>query len=841
MLLALAQLMVVAYLPGALAFRLPTANRLRRAALPADERVFWAVVLSVTITTLVTLGLASAGAYTFGRLLAADAGISALLLLAGRGNLRLGTPAPKPQWTALVPVALVGLGMSLFFPSSEYVMGGKDPGTYMNEGIQIAQRGSLRIADDTLAALPNQFRGLYLTEGFDWFTEGLYEGVRFMGFFVTNRARGEVIGQFPHAFPAWIAIGYGVDGLSGARRAVGFWALLGLVAFYFAGARLVGRLPAAAGCVLLAINVAEVWYARYPNSEVMQQALLFAALLALGRAYQDEDPFFEPVAGLLLGALLFVRFDAVLVLAYVSAGLLLVTADGKRVRWTFWLPLAAQAIIAAAYYAGPMKMYVAIPLLQLGGWRMLCGGAAAVVVALFVVRHIRSRRPAIVQRAQSWIPRVMAAAIALCAVYAGFLREPVGKLAAHDAFALPVFAWYVGGVGLASAVVGFGLLSWRHFWRAPILLTVTALASMFLFYKIRIVPEHFWQARRYIPLVLPMTCLFMASVALSGFLPGLRASTHGAGLGARLLAGAWRIVLPVVLLGATGWSFAVATRPILHHVEYAGLIPQLEQLASRIGERDLLVVEPRNSSDVHVLATPLAYIYAKHVLLLSTPKPNRATFAQFMTWATHTYTRVLFVADGGTDLASATLMATPLTHQRFQIAEYESLRNAYPRSVRQKKFGLNLYRLSVAPRAPVVTDLDVGAFDDLWVYRINAKEETDGVNYRWTRDVSYVTLQGVGASARVVRLWMSNGGRPEAAGPARVRVMFNDHLLGEVVVGGGFHAYQVAVPPEVAAEASRLPDVSVIRLICTTWTPSVVFGGSDDRALGVMLDRVRLE
>ncbi|MEK6631347.1 MAG: hypothetical protein AABY89_11495, partial [Acidobacteriota bacterium] len=127
MLLALAQLMVVAYLPGALAFRLPTANRLRRAALPADERVFWAVVLSVTITTLVTLGLASGGAYTFGRLLAADAGISALLLLAGRGKLRLSAPAPKPQWTALVPVALVALGMSLFFPSSEYVMGGKDP------------------------------------------------------------------------------------------------------------------------------------------------------------------------------------------------------------------------------------------------------------------------------------------------------------------------------------------------------------------------------------------------------------------------------------------------------------------------------------------------------------------------------------------------------------------------------------------------------------------------------------------------------------------------------------------------------------------------------------------
>ena len=52
--------------------------------------------------------------------------------------------------------------------------------------------------------------------------------------------------------------------------------ILGLLAVYFAGARLAGRTPAFIAAVLLGINVAEVWYARYPNSEVMQQALLFA-------------------------------------------------------------------------------------------------------------------------------------------------------------------------------------------------------------------------------------------------------------------------------------------------------------------------------------------------------------------------------------------------------------------------------------------------------------------------------------------------------------------------------------------------------------------------------------
>jgi hypothetical protein len=33
----------------------------------------------------------------------------------------------------------------------------------------------------------------------------------------------------------------------------------------------------------MVLNVIEVWYGRYPNTEVAMQALLFAALLAMAR------------------------------------------------------------------------------------------------------------------------------------------------------------------------------------------------------------------------------------------------------------------------------------------------------------------------------------------------------------------------------------------------------------------------------------------------------------------------------------------------------------------------------------------------------------------------------
>ena len=61
--------------------------------------------------------------------------------LASLGNLRLGAAARWPTWTAALPAVLIAAGAWMYFavPAAEYVLGGRDPGVYMNEGIQIAQ------------------------------------------------------------------------------------------------------------------------------------------------------------------------------------------------------------------------------------------------------------------------------------------------------------------------------------------------------------------------------------------------------------------------------------------------------------------------------------------------------------------------------------------------------------------------------------------------------------------------------------------------------------------------------------------------------------------------------
>jgi hypothetical protein len=828
MFLAIVSLIAIAYLPGAAIFRIPAAGRPTRAALAADERAFWAVAISLTLTTLVALVLAALGAYTLRRVIGIDVGLAVLLVLAFRQRLRYSSAPAAPSWTIALPLALVVLGLYLFFPPSEYVMGGKDPGTYMNEGIQIGQHGSLVIHDPTLAAVPEEFRPLFLSIDPDEAKQGLDEGVRFMGFFVASRSRGEVMGQFPHAFPAWIAIGYGLDGLTGARRAVGAWAIVGLLAVFFAAARLAGRAPAFISTLLLAVNVAEVWYARYPNSEVMQQALLFAGFLALARAYRDDDRFFAPVAATLLGTLMFVRLDSLLI------------ADGKRLGWLFLLILAAFLAASAAYYTGPLRAYVAIPLMQLGGARGVSLAVLLLAGSGLAIRGVRGRWPALIPAWQPWVPRVMSAALVAAAVYAYFLRRPAGLLAEHDAYALRAFGWYIGPAGLLAAVAGFAAVAWTRFWRDPVMLTAGALASGFFFYKIRIVPENFWQARRYLPLILPLACVMMAAGAFAAYRARIRRAPGTPPVAVRMREGMRCLALPILVLAFVGWTFISATRPIQRHVEYAGLIPELERLASGFSDRDLVLIEPRNSSDTHVLATPLAYIYARHVLLFSSLRPPRAQVEQFLSWAAGSYERVFLVADGGFSIASPNIGVTPVRIERFSIPEWESVRNAYPREVRHKPFDLYLYRLQPSDHALAPVDIDVGGYDNAWVFRMFTRQVQDQVTYRWLRERSFISLP-IEASTRAIVLRAGDGGRPARAGAAQVQVFLNDHPLGTITVKGGFADYRVAIPPEIALEAANGIASPLVRLVSTTWVPKLVLGGIDDRALGVMLDRIRIE
>jgi hypothetical protein len=826
----LVKVLIIGWLPGAVLFRLPIADRDKRAALDAEERLFWAVIISVALSTSLALALAAAHRYSLERVVAGDVVIAALAAAAARFTLRLGPTAARLRLTALFPLALVVLGLMHFFPPSEYVMGGRDPGVYVNEGIQIAQRGALIYDDPVVAAVPTFARPLF----FPPFGQSWLYSLRFMGFHVRNGETGAVVGQFPHFFPASIAIGHGLDGLTGARRVVGVWALLGMLAVYFAGARLVGRTAAWAAAVLLSLNVIQIWFARYPNTEVVMQALLFAALLASARAHVDDDRFFAPVAGVLLGLLLFVRFDAILAIVAVLGAVALGAVAGGRVRASFLLTLSVTVGLAIAYLLGPMRAYAELPIVFLSNLKAWQYGVLTLAALGWIAAILMGTRlPAVTAAVRRVVPIVLTIVVLAAALYALYLRRPIPfVLAERDAYALRTFTnFYLTLPGLLAALLGFALVVRRMFWRAPDLFATIAMYSFFFFYKIRIVSDHFWMARRFLPVVLPGALIFAAAAALSG--------ARGGMLTTRTLRTAIGVAF-VVLLGS---QYMRASAPILHHIEYAGLIPRLEKLAGLVGDRDLLVVESRNASDIHVLALPLADIYDRNVIVLASERPDKSLFATFLEWARTKYARVLFIGGGGTDLLSPSWGAVPVASDRFQIPEYDSPLDAYPRFVRQKEFDYSIYQLT--PPDPEAAnrpfDLDVGVEDDLYVVRFFAKERTEGRTFRWTKARAFVSITNVSAASREVVLWMSDGGRPPAVPPADVTVTLDGTALGTVRVTTGFKPYSLAIPAPLAQRLDHAGRAIELALTTTVWKPEQVLGTPDDRDLGVMVDRVAVK
>src|SRR6185503_13177153 len=103
-----------------------------------------------------------------------------------------------------------------------------------------------------------------------------------------------------------------------------------------------------------------------------------------------------------------------------------------------------------------------------------------------------------------------------------------------------------------------------------------------------------------LPIILPGALLLVGFAAFGRW----RETRATDGRAARWLHGI-RVTAGVLLVSMLAVTFWQQSRPIFGYVEYAGLIPRLEALSSKFADNDLIVVESRDASDVHVLALPL--------------------------------------------------------------------------------------------------------------------------------------------------------------------------------------------------------------------------------------------
>ena len=162
------------------------------------------------------------------------------------------------------------------------------------------------------------------------------------------------------------------------------------------------------------------------------------------------------------------------------------------------------------------------------------------------------------------------------------------------------------------------------------------------------------------------------------------------------------------------------------------------------------------------------------------------------------------------------------------------------RQARVKDLGYAIYQLTLGETEPHGFVLDVGTLDDLHVLRFRARETTQGRTIRWTGPQSYVAVTGLTGNERQLTMVMHDGGRPPNAPPAEIELFFNETPLGKIQVGSGFKEYSVTLPAEIVRAASASQDPAILRIVTATWAPRDYLGGTDDRALGVMVDRVEI-
>ena len=398
-------LVVVAYLPGArgrtgcLAARAHTAT-----GCPSAERAFWAVLLSVIWSVLVVLLLGAVGQYSFDRLLIVNGAVSAAGIALGAW--RRPRTAPDRQLASLaLPLVIIAIGWWLYFPAVGVHHRRQGPG-------HLHQRGhpdrAARPCDRARSGRwPKSRRPCAICSSRRTSARDYY-GLRFMGFFIQDPADGTVVGQFPHFYPASIAIGYGARRSDGrpqhdrrSGRSSACWRCTSPARRCSVAPRQQRR-----RCCSRSTS-STLWFARYPNSELPMQALIFAAVLAALRARDGGGHFFAVAAGALLGLTLLLRYEVLIAMAAVAAVAVLGAGQPAALRLEFHdgaRPLGRHRPLVPP--RSDARLLVVPARLHPRSWRMAARGTARSSAA-FAVRRLVAI-DAIRARVETMLPPALA-------------------------------------------------------------------------------------------------------------------------------------------------------------------------------------------------------------------------------------------------------------------------------------------------------------------------------------------------------------------------------------------------------------------------------------------------
>ena len=601
--------------------------------------------------------------------------------------------------------ALLTLAGFLFAHPGEDVLGARDPGIYFASGVAIARQGAILQDDEALRLLADDLGDASINY---WLFQSVHGWpLRFPGqLFVRDLDLGQVEPGFLPWYPVSIALAVDAAGLPAGLWANPVLATLALFAVYLTGRTLFGRWVAWLGAALLAINLAQVWFARYTLAEPATQFLLWTGLYGLAATQRRPDLAFAALTGLAWGSLFLVRVEAVL-LAPPVAGYLVWQARRPTHRPCALFALALVALGAAhfavhAWRFAPgyttMVFSGATLAIAAGGIALSLTLGAAVWLLLPPSRSIH--RPASTGPARGGMPRapwiglVVLLGVATLFAYAARPALPLpapageaGELETAARESLVRLGWYVTPLGLALALAGGAAALWRPHWqRAAPLLGLLAFALAFYLPNPLVSSDQPWAARRYLPLVLP-GLLLLAAVGAVVIGRAVRRRT-------RLPHHAGTVAAATLVLAIAAGEYH-ATAPLVAYREHGGALAQIEALAALVPP-DAVILFPRSAAGLR-LTLPLHYLGERRAFVLPAEGPVEGILQVVRRWRLADYP-VYWVVPAGTRFPTpAGVRFLPAGQFTFAVPQLERPLDRLPRTSEPLRFDLQLYRIELEP------------------------------------------------------------------------------------------------------------------------------------------------
>jgi hypothetical protein len=653
-------------------------------------------VLLVALLAWSSLALAHVGHHSLPAAVGLAAAALAVVVLvvarASRGRVRFR----GDRAGVVTALGCAAVAAALTFPGFSYGVADKDPGGYVSHAIEIAHSGDYGFTDPLLHdKIPVQLTS---------------PGARFAGVWVRDLSTGRIVPQFYHLWPAFLATAYDAGGLGGLRFAVplmGVLAVLCMVALLRrVGTALAGRtaglVAAAAGGLLLATNMLQVWQARYPTTEVLAEALYLGALLGIVVALQTRWRPAAGVAGVLVGIGWLNRPDGLLlVLLAVGAGAALLAArrwDGRATWFAAGLAVVLPHALLQAYdLAHNYSLANSIPSLP----KVLALAVGCFVLA--VVLRLVARRPIEwltdgVQRPRAQLVLGLLVCVGVVGLLAlGFLRPRLfgpdylsynrRLIRSYDEQILRRLSWFFTLPGFGVMGLGVAAACLRR-WRAAVWAVLLPTLAFFLVYgyTARNSSRLLWWSRRYVPTFLPGVVLLIALAIGVAWVVRLRG---------RALLRIPAAVAGVALLAV----FLSQSLPLRSHDEWKGSFAVSQQIADlSSGKSGVYLWEPQGEQGccdgpTALFATPVWLQHGDLSALL--PVDHNARMGILKLYAQKFPGQPIFVVGDTPDLPDGVDSASvqPVMSRQVQLPMWDESDTTRPSGSHQVAVDIAVWRL----------------------------------------------------------------------------------------------------------------------------------------------------